>query len=223
MKQALVIAPHPDDEILGAGATIAKMVAQGTDVSVVIVTKGMEPKFSEEMVRQTRAETKAAHDLIGVEETIYLDLPAAELDSVSEAELGRTISDVVHKINPDILFIPFCGDVHFEHQKVALASMVASRPHRDNFPAKVLAYETLSETNWNAPYLSASFIPNVFVDVSQYLEIKIKAMRCFESQLFEFPHERSLESIEVLARHRGSTVKSRAAEAFVLIRDTSPL
>lgn len=218
MRRVLIIAPHPDDEILGVGATMAKMVSQGDDVYVAIVTKGTEPKFCEESVQKTRAETTRAHDLLGIKETIYLDFPAAELDLVSEAELGQAISKVVQTVKPNTLFIPFCGDVHFEHQKVALACMVASRPHRDDYPERVLAYETLSETNWNAPYLSQAFIPNVFVEVSNFLDDKLKAMRCFESQLFEFPHERSLESIEILAKHRGTNIKVKAAEAFVLIR-----
>lgn len=223
MKKALVIAPHPDDEILGVGATMSKMVSAGNEVYVCVVTKGTEPKYSKESVLKTRKETIRAHEILGVTETFFLDFPAAELDRVPEAELGKSISDLVQRIKPDVLFIPFSGDVHFDHQKVALACMVAARPHREFYPEKIYAYETLSETNWNAPYLAENFVPNVYVDITGFVESKIKAMKCFESQLYDFPHERSIESIEVLAKHRGCTINRPAAEAFVLIRDTNPL
>lgn len=223
MKNVLVVAPHPDDEVLGVGGTMAKLANLGYELNVCIVTKGMPPKYSQESVDKIRAETKAAHELLGVKETFYLDFPAAELDMIPEASLGSEISSLVNKLKPSILFIPFSGDVHFDHQKVALACLVASRPHGNFFPKTVYAYETLSETNWNAPYLVENFTPNVYIDITDTINIKIEAMSCFESQLFDFPHERSIKSIEALAIHRGCTVKTKAAEAFVLIRDINPL
>jgi LmbE family N-acetylglucosaminyl deacetylase len=218
MKKVLVVAPHHDDEVLGVGGTIAKLSSQGCEVFVCIVTKGREPHYSGEEIEITRVETKIAHDLLGVTKTVYLDLPAAELDQVPEKDIGASISSLVKQIEPEAVFIPFSGDIHFDHQKVALASLVACRPHVGFYPKNIFAYETLSETNWNAPYLVENFTPNIYVDISEFIDLKLKAIECFESQVFDFPHERSLKSIDALAKHRGCTVRKKAAEAFVAIR-----
>lgn len=223
MKKFLIIAPHHDDEILGVGGTIAKLSSQGSEVFVCVVTKGVEPHYSNEEIEIIRAETRVAHELLGVSKTYYLDLPASQLDQVPQKDIGALITSLVKKIEPESVFIPFSGDIHFDHQKVALASLVACRPHVGFYPKNIFAYETLSETNWNAPYLVENFTPNVFIDISEFLELKLKAMECFESQLFDFPHERSLESIDALAIHRGCTVRLKAAEAFVAIRQVDIL
>ena len=214
----LVIAPHADDEVLGAGGTIARLTAAGVDVSVVIVTRGVPPMYSEEQISRAQTEIKAAHEVLGVKETIALKLPAAGLDGLSHADLNRSIGQVVRDIRPETLLLPFVGDIHLDHQLVFLSSMVAARPHSASYPAQVLCYETLSETNWNAPHVAPSFTPNVFVDITETLERKLEAMTCFASQLYNFPHERSLEALRALAMLRGSTVHQRAAEAFVSIR-----
>lgn len=215
----LVIAPHPDDEVLGVGGTIAKLACEGAAVHVVIVTMASPPLYTEEVLLTGRREARAAQQALGVTESTFLSFPAAGLDSVPHSELNAGLGAVFAKVNPDVVFTPFNGDMHTDHQLVFASALVCSRPGSAWSPRSIYAYETLSETNWNAPYLTPNFVPNVFVDISEHLETKLTAMRHYASQLKEFPHERSIGALQALAARRGSTVGVAAAEAFVLIRD----
>lgn len=218
-SSVLVIAPHPDDEVLGVGGTIAKLVAGGASVEVVIVTKASPPLYSEDVLVTGRREARAAQQTLGVTRSRFLSFPAAGLDSVPHRELNAGLGEVFAEVRPDVVFIPFNGDLHTDHQLAFNSALVCSRPGSAWSPRSIYAYETLSETNWNAPYVTPSFVPNVFVDISAHLETKLTAMRQYASQLKEFPHERSIGALQALAAHRGSTVGVAAAEAFVLIRD----
>ncbi|HVF93156.1 MAG TPA: PIG-L deacetylase family protein [Sphingomonas sp.] len=219
IERALVLAPHPDDEVLGCGGTIARLVARGADVQIGVVTRGMQPQFDLEQVEQVRSEAERAHRSLGVSRVHYLDLPAARLDTLPRADLNRAIGDLVQSVAPDTLFVPFAGDLHFDHKLVYEAAMVAARPRDDRGPARVLAYETLSETNWSGPNMGPGFAPNIFVDITNYIEAKRAAFACFESQCRAFPDERSITALTALAQMRGATVHRQAAEAFVLIRE----
>jgi LmbE family N-acetylglucosaminyl deacetylase len=220
-KKLLVVAPHPDDEVLGMGGTMALRSANGWAVHVLVVTRGTLPLFGEEEVSRARAELARAHDILGVATVEFLDFPAAELDTVPRRELNARIGGIVSQCAPDELYLPFVGDIHFDHQVVFAAGLVAARPHRRRPPAGVYAYETMSETNWNAPFLSPAFVPNHFVDISGVVERKMRAVECFASQLYPPPHERSTESVRALALLRGATVGASAAEAFVTVRTVS--
>lgn len=216
--RVLVIAPHPDDEILGCGGTMARMIDEGLDVHVGIVTSGRPPAYSLESVAQVRDEATRSHAFLGVSETHWLDFPAAALGSVPAGELNAGIGGLIRKVKPDTLFVPFLGDVHQDHQLAFLASMVGARPRDGDAPSRILAYETLSETNWYAAPITPAFVPNVFIDIAATLDKKLAAFGMFESQVKAFPDERSLTTIEALARLRGSTVFLHAAEAFMTVR-----
>lgn len=215
----LVIAPHPDDEILGVGGTIAKRVSSGDNVYICIVTKGCEPIFTEEFIERGRKEAREAHALLGVKETIFLDFPAVMLETVPRYELNGKISEVVQKIRPEEVYIPHRGDMQLDHQMIVDAAMVALRPKYQHVVRRVYAYETLSETGWNIPNVVNEFIPTVYEDTTDTLGKKIEAMKKFQSQLAEFPNARSIGAIEALARYRGAIVNVEAAEAFSLIRE----
>ena len=216
---ALVIAPHPDDEVLGCGGTIARLTAQGKAVDVAIVTRGFPPAYSVEQVAQVREEARLAHARLGVRATHYLDLPAAALDAMPQAEINRAVTEVIRKVSPDTLFVPHLGDIHVDHQLVFGAAMVASRPAGGFRPDRILAYETVSETNWNAAFLTPPFTPNVFIDIDGYLDAKLEAFAAFASQCRDFPNERSTDNLRALAMVRGACVHVRAAEAFILVRE----
>lgn len=215
----LVVAPHPDDEVLGVGGTTARLAREGAHVTVVIVTKGQPELFDPELIERGRAEARECHSLLGVSETRFLDFPAARLDTVEHHLLNRALFEIVQEVAPDKVFLPFGGDLHNDHRAVFNSALVALRPtpgvHR---VADILCYETLSETNWNAPGLSSGFVPNMFVDISQYLDTKIKAAAIYASQMRQFPHERSLDAISYLAKLRGASVGLEAAEAFMQLR-----
>lgn len=221
IRNALVLAPHPDDDVLGCGGTMAAIVARGGDVQVAIVTRGQEPRFAPAQVERVAAEAMQAHRMLGVTRTHLLGLPAAELDRVAQADLNAAIAGVVAEVAPDTLFIPFVGDLHIDHRLIFEAALVAARPRGASYPRRILAYETVSETNWSAPTLAPAFHPNVFIDISDHLEVKLRAFACFASQCQAFPDERSVEALSALAAVRGSTVTRNAAEAFMLIREVS--
>lgn len=214
----LVIAPHPDDEVLGVGGTIARLARAGSEVHVCIATRGRVERFGQAQIDTVRAEAEKAHALLGVFKTHWLDHPAAELDGQPHGALNQSLSDLVRQIGATTLFIPHVGDIHLDHQLVFLSSLVAARPYQATYPRMVLAYETLSETNWNAPYLTPAFLPNVHIDVSETLETKLAAFSAFESQVKSAPHERSVEALRALATLRGATIHRPAAESFVLLR-----
>jgi len=215
----LIIAPHPDDEILGVGGTISKRATDGHDVYVCVMTKGCEPLFSSDSVNQVRSECKKADSNLGVKETIFLDFPAAMLETVPRYKLNDAIVKVIQRVKPDEVYLPHRGDMQQDHKMVVDAAMVALRPKYDHVVKRIYAYETLSETGWDIPNTVNEFIPNVYENISDTLKKKLDAMRIFQSQLADFPAARSLEAIEALAKFRGSTVNVMAAEAFSLIRE----
>lgn len=217
--KVLVIAPHPDDEIIGVGGTIAKRGKAGDEVYVCVVTKGQEPMFKKDFIEQGRRECREADAKLGVKETIFLDFPAVMLETVPRYEFNGAISEVVQKINPDEVYIPHRGDMQIDHQMVVDAAMVAVRPRGNCYPKRVYAYETLSETGWNIPNTVNDFIPTVYEDITDTFDKKLAAMNVFQSQLAPFPAARSIGAIEALARFRGATVSVEAAEAFSLIRE----
>ena len=217
--KVLVIAPHPDDEIIGVGGTIAKRVKAGDEVYVCIVTKGVESLVDKEIIEQGRRECYEADAKLGVKDTIFLDFPAVMLETVPRHEFNGRITELVQEIRPDEVYIPHRGDMQIDHQLVVDAAMVALRPKYEHVVKRIYSYETLSETGWNVPNVSNEFIPNVYEDITEFLKDKLKAMNIFQSQLAQFPAARSIGAIEALAKYRGATINVMAAEAFSLIRE----
>lgn len=215
----LVIAPHPDDEILGVGGTIAKRAMNGDNVYVCVVTKAGEPLFKDKLVEQGREECRKADHYLGVKETFFLDFPAVRLEEVARYKLNDELLKSVQRVRPEEVYIPHRGDMQLDHKMIVDAAMVALRPKYDYVVRRIYAYETLSETGWDIPNAVNDFIPTVYEDISDAVEKKLNAMNIFQSQLADFPAARSLGAIEALARYRGTTVNVMAAEAFMLIRE----
>ena len=215
----LIIAPHPDDEVLGCGGTIAKRASQGHNVYVCVVTKGVEPLFHEKDVEQVRAECREADRILGVKETFFLDYPAVRLEEVPRYQLNSGILKAIQSVSPDEVYLPHRGDMQMDHKMIVDAAMVALRPKYEHVISRIYSYETLSETGWDLPNVVNEFIPTVYEDIMETMEKKLAAMRIFQSQLADFPAARSLEAIEALAKYRGAMVNVRAAEAFMLVRE----
>lgn len=218
-SKVLVIAPHPDDEVLGCGGTIARHTNQGDEVYVLVVTRGAPDIYSFEAVEQGREELRAAHSLLKVSSVHFLDFPAPKVDTIPIYKLADAIGEVIRSLCPSIVYLPHGGDIHADHQAVYKAALVAARPINSCSVKRILCYETLSETEWSDPFGDSAFIPTVFVDITEHLDYKLKAMNCYHSQLQQPPHPRSLQGIETLARLRGATVSLPAAEAFMLVRE----
>ena len=219
MKSILVVAPHPDDEILGVGGTMAKHIANGNSVFVCVVTKGYPPLFNEERVERTRSYARDCHRFLGVKNTFFLDFPSVLLEKENRYEINDKLLKIVKDVAPDEVYIPHYGDMQKDHQIVADACMVALRPKYSPQVPKIYSYETLSETAWNSPSVQNEFIPNVYVDISKELSIKLAALDFFKTQIGTFPDARSLEAVEALAKYRGALMNMKAAEAFMLIRE----
>jgi LmbE family N-acetylglucosaminyl deacetylase len=217
-ESILVIAPHPDDEILGCGGVIARHISGGDEVTVCIISNHDAPIYTSEHREITKQEARSAHKLLGIKETIFLDYAAVTLNDLPVYERNGAIGKVVKSVEPTVVYIPHAGDMHIDHRLVAESALVAVRPLANCSIREVYAYETLSETEWNAPRAEYAFIPNHFVDISKYLAQKLEAMSCFKSQLYDAPHPRSLEALSNLAKMRGATISVKAAEAFMLIR-----
>ena len=220
MNRVIVVAPHADDEIIGCGATIAKHIQSGDEVVVIIGTNasiGAPELFSIEQIKKTRSEAVAAHQFLGVKETIFLDFPAPALNAYPEYKISVEISKIFGKTKPTHLYLPHPGDIHQDHKAIYRASLVAARPQGENKIANIFCYETLSETEWT-PMHEKAFVPNCFVDVTDVFSKKTEAMAFFGSQIKSFPHSRSVEAFKALAMYRGSTIGVERAEAFVIER-----
>ncbi len=217
-QNVLVIAPHPDDEVLGCGGTIKRLTDSGVRVSVLVASRGKKTLYPEEKIINVRNQALNAHRMLGVRETFFFDYPAPELDLVSISELSASISALVIKEKPDAVFLPHHGDIHHDHKAIFNAGLVASRPVNDCSVKFVFSYEVLSETEWAPPFGANVFIPQLFVNITSEFSSKIEAMKCYESQIRNFPNPRSEKSLEALANYRGSTVGVEYAEAFMIIR-----
>lgn len=219
MRKLLIIAPHPDDELLGCGGSIIKNIAGKNKVDVCFCCKGMPPLFSPELVQETRKDCLECHRMIGINRTYFLDFPSVALEQVPRYQLNGRILDVIQESRPDEVYIPHFGDMQKDHQIVAEASMVALRPKYGHPVKRILVYETLSETGWNIPNVQNEFIPNVFTDISEFLEAKLEALAMYKTEISDFPDARSLEACQYLAKYRGALMHVKAAEAFMLVRE----
>lgn len=215
-RRVTVIAPHPDDETLGAGGTIARMVTEGAEVSVLVVSGHLPPLYPPSAFEVTRREAIEAFHVLGVARHEFLEIPATLVNAVPVAELNGKVSRFIRHTNPEWVLIPF-PDRHIDHRIIFDAAVVGCRPVHAQAPRVVLAYETLSETHWNAPGIEPAFIPDVFVDVSAHMETKRLALAAYASQVNEAP-SRSIDACSALARFRGSQNGCEYAEAFKTVR-----
>jgi LmbE family N-acetylglucosaminyl deacetylase len=217
-KRILVVAPHPDDETLGAGGTIAKFVEQGHDVSVLVVSGHLPPVYSRDDYEITVSEANQAFSILGVAESRFLEIPATLVGEQPVSALNGKVAAVIREIEPHIVLCPF-PDRHIDHRVVFESAMVATRPVGAGRSIElVAAYETLSETHWNAPHIEPNFVPNWVVDITAQMDRKIDALTCYKSQIPEFPGARSVEAAKALAIFRGTQAGFSFGEAFQIIR-----
>jgi LmbE family N-acetylglucosaminyl deacetylase len=217
----VVVAPHPDDEVLGVGGTILRRVSEGHEVVWLIVTKiSEEGGWSKKKIESRSLEIKHIAEFLGVSEVVHLGFEATTLDSVPMSELVSKFGATFNNIQPEEIFIPHPSDVHTEHGIVFRAAVSCTKWFRYPSIKRVLAYETLSETNFGLDP-SQNFRPNVYINISDYIEEKQQAMAIYGSELGVFPFPRSLETIKSLASLRGSSSGYQSAEAFELLLERS--
>jgi LmbE family N-acetylglucosaminyl deacetylase len=219
--KTLVIAPHPDDETLGVGGTLLRRKSEGVKVAWLIVTGiSIESGWSAEKVGERDGEIRQVGELFGFDEKFVLDFPTTRLDQVPMNDLVAGISQVFKSFEPEEIFVPHPSDVHTDHRVVFNAVASCTKWFRHPYIKRVLAYETLSETDFGLD-TDNGFCPNVFVDIEPFLDRKLQAMDIYKSELGVFPFPRSHEAIRALAAVRGVAAGFKAAEAFQLLRERS--
>ncbi len=224
LMRVLVVAPHADDETLGMGGTIARLVDEGHEVTVAVLTGHGDdephPLWPREQWDIVRAEARKAMDVLGVERLLFEEIPAVAVADQPVWKLNAVTGKVVLECSPEALYVPFPFDLHKDHRELFHSLSVAWRPSSAVGRAirEVHCYEVQSETHWNIPGVEPGFLPNHWVDITASLERKLEAAACYESQMRDFPDARSADALEALARWRGAQVGVRAAEAFVTVR-----
>ncbi|MEA2494991.1 MAG: hypothetical protein QOJ29_2902 [Thermoleophilaceae bacterium] len=220
-KRALCIAAHPDDEVLGAGATMAALADRGCDVHLLVLGEGVGARFDgaapEDELGQLAGELRRAAEIIGATPH-QLDLPDNRFDSVDTLDVVKAVEQIKTEVQPELVFTHHAGDLNVDHGVVANAVLTAFRPLPGEPAVTLLAFETLSSTEWNVATNGAPFVPNWFVDASAGLERKVEAMAAYSHELRDWPHPRSLEGIRAAARAWGMRVGLEAAEPFMLMR-----
>jgi N-acetylglucosamine malate deacetylase 1 len=223
-ERILVVAPHADDETLGAGGTIGRLAGEGHHVYVAVLTghgdEEPHPLWPRSVWDKVRGEAQRAAEILGVEELIFEEVPAAMVADHPVWKLNRLTAALVERVKPDILYVPWAFDLHKDHREVFHSLSVAWRP---SSPAgrrirEIYCYEVQSETHWNLPYGEPAFVPNAWVNIGEHLDLKLRALACYESQIRPAPDARSIEAVRALAVWRGSQIGLKAAEAFVTVR-----
>ncbi|OAS14515.1 PIG-L deacetylase family protein [Paenibacillus oryzisoli] len=220
MNKVLVVAPHPDDETLGCGGTLLKHLENGDEIHWLIVTHiNEENGFSKERINCREEEIEKTSLLYQFTTVHQLKFPTTQLDSIPMYKLVGEIGKIFQKIQPTICLVPYRGDAHSDHAAVFDATISCTKWFRYPSVNRVLVYETLSETDFGVNPDNNGFSPNVFVDISTFLNKKIEIMNVFASEMGEFPFPRSEKAIKSLAYLRGAASGFDAAEAFMLIRE----
>ena len=215
MDKVLVIVSHPDDEVLGCGATIAKHIKNGDKAQVVFLADGFSSRDDSDS-RDGSAEKSSK--ILGCEKPIFLNFPDNQLDAVPLLEIVKKLEEVINDFQPNIIYTHHIGDLIIDHQITHKAVMTSCRPQPNFCVKEIYSFETLSATHWQSSSMGNAFIPNYFVNVDGFMSKKIEALQCYDEEMRDYPHVRSYESVENLAKFRGNLVGIKNAEAFCVER-----
>lgn len=223
-KKILVVAAHPDDEVLGCGATMARLVREGHDVRIAILAEGITSRSRAREEADARQlsdlhnHARRAAAVLGIEHVSLHGLPDNRLDTVPLLDVAKVIEQLVSEFQPVRIYTHHPGDLNVDHAVVSRAVMIATRPMQHCPVKELFQFEVASSTEWAFQQFEPAFRPNVFVDVAATVDLKLKAMACYESESRPFPHPRSPEALRAIARRWGSVAGVEAAEAFQLVR-----
>ena len=224
-KQVLVVSAHPDDEVLGCGGTIARHADEGDHVQVLIVAEGATSRQlqrdrckADKELSELKNAAQVAGSILGAKGVELLNLPDNRLDSLDRLDLIKQIEERINYYRPQVVYVHHAGDVNVDHRRLHEAVVTACRPTPGQNVQSMLSYEVSSSSEWQPPGSAPTFQPNWFVDISDQWQRKREALVAYASEMRPWPHARSLEAIEHLARWRGAQVGVEAAEAFFLLR-----
>jgi LmbE family N-acetylglucosaminyl deacetylase len=220
MSEIIVVAVHPDDETLGAGGTLLKLKEEGHKIHWLIVSALVKEKgFTADQIEKRKKEIEKVSAQFNFDSVHELGFPTICLDEVPDSELIGAISKVFNTVKPHTVFLPFHSDVHSDHRKVFNAAYSCTKNFRYPFIKRIFMMETLSETDFVPALAHQYFVPNVFIDITKYIEKKCSILKIFEGELGPAPFPRSLETVQALATYRGSAAGCKSAEAFVLLKE----
>lgn len=223
--KTLIIAAHPDDEVLGCGGTIAKIAAQGEEVHILILATGLTSRVGFDMEKGADAlkihleRASRAGALLGAKNVNFAGFPDQKMDAVPLLEITHRIEAEIESIKPQTIFTHHGGDLNMDHVITFRATLTATRPMAGSVVRAVYAYEVPSSTEWAFQKFEPKFQPNLFHDISDSLAKKIEAMQVYESEAREFPHPRSPQALEAIAKRWGSVCGLKAAETFETVRE----
>lgn len=222
----LIFAAHPDDEVLGCGGTIAKLTSEGAIINVAFLADGIFSRIGDSALQQKelsarRNAAQKACNILGVNSVFFGEFPDNRMDTIALLDIIKTIETLIDKYKPDTVFTHHAGDLNIDHRRTHEAVFTACRPQPGNLVNKLLSFEVSSSTEWQLAGNTPVFSPNWFVDISSTLDRKLSALDAYLVELRDWPHPRSLQAVEYLARWRGATVGVEAAEAFMLGRQLS--
>jgi LmbE family N-acetylglucosaminyl deacetylase len=215
-NKVLIIAVHPDDETLGCGGTLLKHKSNGDEIHWLICTD-IDQNHSYYNSRQE--EIKNVSKIYNFDSVYNLELKTMQVDEYSMSELIGKISKIINEVKPNIIYLPFKGDVHSDHRKIFEAAYSCTKAFRYPFVKKIYMMETLSETEFAPSTKEDSFIPNVFINISKFMDKKIEIMKIFESEIAEHPFPRSVRNLKALGTFRGASAGCEYAESFVLLKE----
>jgi LmbE family N-acetylglucosaminyl deacetylase len=223
MQSILILAAHPDDEVLGCGGTIAKFTDDGFIVNVAFLADGVfsravAPTIRQQELTSRRTAAQKACEILGAKSVSFGDFPDNRLDTIPLLDITQAVEIIIAKHQPDIVFTHHAGDLNIDHRRLHEATVTASRPQQGHSVKTLLCFEVPSSTEWQLPGSAPTFMPNWFVDISATLDRKLAALDAYAKELRPWPHPRSLRGVEHLAHWRGATVGVDAAEAFILGR-----
>lgn len=225
LRRALVIVAHPDDEVLGCGGSIARFASEGVDIQILFLAdgvgsraNGLNLKLESDRLLERRAAAYEAARILGVNKITFGNFPDNRMDSVDLIDIVNFVENVINTHRPDTVFTHHGGDLNIDHRLVHQAVVTACRPVPSNCVNTLLFFEVQSSTEWQVATPSLAFLPNCFIDVSSHLVMRRKALEAYDEEMRPWPHSRSYEALEYLARWRGATIGIEAAEAFMLGR-----
>ncbi len=213
----LIIAAHPDDEIIGCGGSIARHVAMGDEVQIQFMTSGVGSRNTCDSKQKRKYLAKKSAELLGVSRIFFADFPDNRMDSIPLLNVVKSIEECVFSFKPNVIYTHHVGDLNIDHQITHKAVVTACRPQPGLCVKEIYAFEVLSSTEWQSPNVHP-FLPNVFVDISNYVNIKRDALSVYSSEMRTPPHSRSIENILRLNYYRGHTIGFDSVEAYMAIR-----
>jgi LmbE family N-acetylglucosaminyl deacetylase len=231
----LVLAAHPDDEILGMGGLLKKISKNDHEIKVVFLATGITARRSnnynnsstynvnnklehnmKNQINDLQKDAKKALSILGIKNIQFENFPDNEMDTISNLEITKKIEKIINEFNANIIYTHSQHDINIDHRQIYDATITATRPKKDSNVKEVISFEVPSSTEW---YFPQKFSPNIFVDISKELKFKLKAMQAYKNELEDFPHPRSLEALEIIAKRWGTVSGFNAAEAFYLVRN----